>query len=37
VSATAIIPATLAGSLLETAAMATGRGGALFVHAEPAS
>lgn len=37
VSAAAIVPATLAGSLLETAAMAAGRGGALVVHAEPAT
>jgi 2-polyprenyl-3-methyl-5-hydroxy-6-metoxy-1,4-benzoquinol methylase len=37
VSAAAIVPAILAGSLLETVAMAAGRGGALFVHAEPAT
>jgi len=37
VSAAAIAPATLAGLLLETAAMAAGLGGALVVHAEPAT
>lgn len=37
VSAAAIVPAAVAGSLLETAAMATGRGGALVVHAERAA
>jgi len=34
VSAAAIVPAALAGSLLETAAMAAGLGGAVVVHAE---
>ena len=34
VSAAAIVPAAVAGSLLETAAMAAGLGGALVVHAE---
>ena len=34
VSALAAVPAALAGSLLETAAMAAGLGGALVVHAE---
>jgi SAM-dependent methyltransferase len=33
-SAAAIVPVALAGSLLEVAAMAAGRGGALVVHAE---
>jgi hypothetical protein len=37
VSAAAIVPAAVAGSLLETAAMVTGRGGALVVHAERAA
>jgi SAM-dependent methyltransferase len=34
VSAAAIVPAAVVGSLLETAAMAVGLGGALVVHAE---
>jgi len=34
VSAAAVVPAALAGSLLETAAMAAGLGGAIVVHAE---
>ena len=34
VSAAAIVPAAVAGSLLETAAMAAGLGGAVVVHAE---
>ena len=37
VSAAAIVPAAVAGSLLETAAMVTGRGGSLVVHAERAA
>ncbi len=37
VSAAAIVPAAVAGSLLETAAMITGRGGSLVVHAERAA
>ena len=37
VSAAAIVPAAVAGSLLETAAMVTGRGGALVVHAKRAA
>ena len=36
-SAVALAPAAVAGSLLETAAMVTGRGGALVVHAERAA
>ena len=37
ISAAAIVPAAVAGSLLETAAMAAGRGGTLVVHAERAA
>jgi len=37
ISAAAIVPAAVAGSLLETAAMAAGRGGTIVVHAEKAA